>query len=47
MAEVVANVSNFVPKPHTPFQFGAMHRREYFHEAHRFLFAASGCGACS
>jgi radical SAM family uncharacterized protein len=31
---VVANVSNFVPKPHTPFQWNAMQRREYFHDAH-------------
>jgi radical SAM family uncharacterized protein len=34
---VVANVSNFVPKPHTPFQWNAMQRREYFHDAHRRL----------
>ena len=34
---VVANVSNFVPKPQTPFQWHAMQRREYFHEAHRRL----------
>jgi radical SAM family uncharacterized protein len=34
---VVANVSNFVPKPHTAFQWNAMQRREYFHDAHRRL----------
>jgi radical SAM family uncharacterized protein len=34
---VVANVSNFVPKPQTPFQWNAMQRREYFLEAHRLL----------
>jgi radical SAM superfamily enzyme YgiQ (UPF0313 family) len=37
-ANVVANVSNFVPKPQTPFQWNAMQRREYFQEAHDFLF---------
>ncbi len=35
---VVANVSNFVPKPHTPYQSGAMQTREYFEQAHRQLF---------
>ncbi len=34
---VVANVSNFVPKPQTPYQWNAMQRREYFLEAHRYL----------
>ena len=34
---VVANVSNFVPKPQTPFQWNAMQRREYFRNAHEFL----------
>jgi radical SAM superfamily enzyme YgiQ (UPF0313 family) len=33
-AAVVANVSNFVPKPQTPFQWNGMQRREYFQEAH-------------
>ena len=33
-ATVVANVSNFVPKPQTPYQWNAMQRREYFREAH-------------
>ncbi|MGD0898693.1 MAG: radical SAM protein, partial [Thermoguttaceae bacterium] len=36
-AAVVANVSNFVPKPQTPFQWNAMQRREYFQEAHERL----------
>jgi radical SAM superfamily enzyme YgiQ (UPF0313 family) len=34
---VVANVSNFVPKPHSPYQWNAMQRPEYFREAHRRL----------
>jgi len=34
---VVANVSNFVPKPQTPYQWNAMQRREYFFEAHDHL----------
>ena len=34
---VVANVSNFVPKPQTPFQWNPMQRREYFQSAHEFL----------
>jgi radical SAM family uncharacterized protein len=34
---VVANVSNFVPKPQTPFQWQAMQTREYFREAHELL----------
>ncbi len=36
-ADVVANVSNFVPKPQTPYQWNAMQRREYFQWAHEFL----------
>ena len=36
-AQVVANVSNFVPKPHTPLQWEAMQTRKYFTEAHRIL----------
>jgi len=31
-------VSNFVPKPQTPFQWHAMQRRDYFRWAHDFLF---------
>jgi radical SAM family uncharacterized protein len=34
---VVANVSNFVPKPQTPFQWNPMQRRKYFRDAHEFL----------
>ncbi len=34
---VVANVSNFVPKPQTPFQWNPMQRREYFRKAHEFM----------
>jgi radical SAM family uncharacterized protein len=37
-ATVVANVSNFVPKPQTPYQWHAMERREYFQRAHDFLY---------
>jgi radical SAM family uncharacterized protein len=36
-ATVVANVSNFVPKPQTPYQWNAMQRREYFRWAHNHL----------
>jgi radical SAM superfamily enzyme YgiQ (UPF0313 family) len=36
-ATVVANVSNFVPKPQTPYQWNAMQRREYFEDAHERL----------
>ena len=35
---VVANVSNFVPKPQTPYQWNAMRRREYFQEAREHLY---------
>ena len=35
--KVVANVSNFVPKPQTPYQWNAMQTREYFREAHSLL----------
>ncbi len=31
--EVVASVSNFVPKPHTPYQWNGMASREYLREA--------------
>lgn len=34
---VVVNVSNFVPKPHTPFQWNGMQTREYFRQAHQYL----------
>lgn len=36
-ARVTASVSNFVPKAHTPYQWNGMQRREYFQEAHRYL----------
>jgi radical SAM family uncharacterized protein len=36
-AAVVANVSNFVPKPHTPYQWHPMQTRDYFTQAHQFL----------
>jgi radical SAM superfamily enzyme YgiQ (UPF0313 family) len=34
---VVVNVSNFVPKPHTPYQWNAMQTREYLRAAHQRL----------
>ena len=34
---VVVNVSNFLPKPHTPYERFAVQRREYFHGAHAHL----------
>jgi radical SAM family uncharacterized protein len=37
-ATVVANVSNFVPKAHTPYQWNAMQTREYFQAAREHLF---------
>ena len=36
-ATVVANVSNFVPRPHTPYQWHGMRRREYFRDVHEYL----------
>jgi radical SAM family uncharacterized protein len=36
-ADVTASVSNFVPKPHTPYQWNGMRERAYFHWAHRYL----------
>ena len=36
-ATVVANVSNFVPKPQTAYQWNDMQRREYFRWAHEHL----------
>lgn len=35
--QVVANVSNFVPKPHTPLQWEPMKNKDYFVEAHKIL----------
>jgi radical SAM superfamily enzyme YgiQ (UPF0313 family) len=37
-ATVVANVSNFVPKPQTPYQWNAMQRREYLRAAREHLY---------
>ena len=31
------DVSNFVPKPHTPYQWNGMQTRDYFEWAHRYL----------
>jgi radical SAM family uncharacterized protein len=35
--EVTASVSNFVPKPHTPYQWNGMQTRDYFHWAGHYL----------
>jgi len=35
--EVTASVSNFVPKPHTPYQWNGMQSREYLREAGEYL----------
>jgi radical SAM family uncharacterized protein len=35
--DVTASVSNFVPKPHTPYQWNGMREREYFRWAHKYL----------
>jgi radical SAM family uncharacterized protein len=35
--EVTASVSNFVPKPHTPYQWNGMQTRDYFQWAGRYL----------
>ncbi len=36
-AEVIASVSNFVPKPHTPYQWNGMRERDYFRWAHKYI----------
>lgn len=36
-ADVTASVSNFIPKPHTAYQWNGLKEREYFHWAHRYL----------
>ncbi len=36
-AKVAASVSNFVPKPQTPYQWNGMQTREYFRWAHGYL----------
>lgn len=41
-ANVVASVSNFVPKPQTPYQFNPMQRREYFQAAREHLYRKRG-----
>lgn len=35
--EVTASVSNFVPKPHTPYQWNGMQTREYFRWAGQYM----------
>jgi radical SAM family uncharacterized protein len=35
--EVVASVSNFIPKPHTPYQWNGMQTRDYFRWAGQYL----------
>lgn len=35
--EVTASVSNFVPKPHTPYQWNGMQTREYLEWAGNYL----------
>src|SRR5204862_1319971 len=35
--DVTASVANFVPKPHTPYQWNGMQTREYFHWAGEYL----------
>ncbi len=46
-AKVTASVSNFVPKPHTPYQWNPMQRREYFAWAHQYLRARKRLGSVS
>ncbi|MEZ6138961.1 MAG: TIGR03960 family B12-binding radical SAM protein [Zavarzinella sp.] len=36
-ADVTASVSNFVPKPHTPYQWNGMQTREYFDWVGRYM----------
>ena len=36
-ADVTASVSNFVPKPHTPYQWNGMQTREYFQWAGHYI----------
>lgn len=35
--DVTASVSNFVPKPHTPYQWSGMRDRDYLLDAHRYM----------
>ena len=43
-ATVVANVSNFVPKPQTPYQWNGMQTREYLRWAASYLPQLAACG---
>ncbi len=36
-AEVTASVSNFIPKPHTPYQWNGVKGRDYLRWAHKYL----------
>ena len=36
-ADVTTSVSNFIPKPHTPYQWNGLKPREYFEWAHKYL----------
>jgi radical SAM family uncharacterized protein len=36
-ADVTASVSNFIPKPHTPYQWNGLKGRDYLQWAHRYL----------
>ncbi len=36
-ADVTASVSNFIPKPHTPYQWNGLQSRDYLQWAHRYL----------
>ena len=36
-AEVLASVSNFIPKPHTPYQWNGIQSRDYLRWAHKYL----------
>ncbi len=35
-AEVTAAVSNFISKPHTPYQWNGLQSRDYLQWAHRY-----------
>lgn len=44
---ITASVSNFIPKPHTPFERCGMKSRQYFVDAHRLLRESVRLGAVS
>jgi radical SAM family uncharacterized protein len=44
-ADVTASVSNFVPKPHTPYQWNGMQTREYLQWAGKYLRSQKRLGA--